>query len=159
VQHKNPFYGSLLFNAFPCAIKFRHRRSHVHSNSAWRNSKYFYIHFHPSWKISCWGLKNFPPPVRGSTVGPRHYRLLHPVVCSVDFWPWRWKRYVRRKHWFSYQLQGAISQKMLSFTTTAVRAFPPYWVPTLNCSRQLERGEVVCNRRFKRNGLYRKINF
>jgi hypothetical protein len=37
------------------------------------------------------------------------------VSCSADFLPWRWRRYLPPKHWFTYGLHGAISRKKATF--------------------------------------------
>jgi hypothetical protein len=47
------------------------------------------------------------------------------ISCSVDFRPWRWRWYLLSKRRFIYGLHGAVSQKMATFITTAVRTSNP----------------------------------
>jgi hypothetical protein len=52
----------------------------------------------------------------------------HPQVsCLADFRPWRWRWSVLLKCQFTYGLHDAISQKIATFITTAVRASNPKW--------------------------------
>jgi hypothetical protein len=47
------------------------------------------------------------------------------VPSAADFRTWRWRWYIPPKHLFIYGLHSAVSRKMATFITTAVRSSNP----------------------------------
>jgi hypothetical protein len=73
-----------------------------------RITSIFRVENQPSKKPTCSGIL------------PGH--LPYDDFCSTDFWPWGWRWYIPPKPRFTLGLQDAISQRMATSLTTAVRA-------------------------------------
>jgi hypothetical protein len=68
------------------------------------------------------------------------------VSCSANFRPWRWRWYIPPKRQFAYGLHGAISQKMATFITTAVRAWNPAYLRLYIHTKTFQRALCHTNR-------------
>jgi hypothetical protein len=66
---------------------------------------------------------------------PNCSHLLTLVPRTQIFLPWRWKRYVPPKRWFTQNLHGATSQKTAFFIVTAVKTSNLTTIKSYPCKR------------------------
>jgi hypothetical protein len=119
-------YGKLpvMLHAFVMSVLDRGGQFHTQAEIfPWKEPSVC-VWYEAGWKFSSSGIQR---RVVSIITRQTSHTLSTLVSYSAQFRPWRRSQYIPSKSYFICELQGAISQKVTSFTITAMRTSNPTW--------------------------------